>query len=158
MQKHLPLSNFLTINSNLIPMVNFLPNYISPLWTFHTLIVIYQLLPCIEEFIFNNSYATLGFPVCIQTFYNVTIIWIINYLTKGLLKNCLILSFKTFFSEDSNTLLKSCIQMTYDGTDNTSRKATIQLKVSILPLFLGGRWCVHHKYAADAGWNVMPEY
>ena len=54
---------------------------IFPVYIFHTLIVIYQPLPRME-FIIHNSYTTLQLAVCIQTCYNVTVFWALNYQIK----------------------------------------------------------------------------
>jgi hypothetical protein len=78
---------------------------------------IFHLPPPRMEFIFHNSYATLELPLCIQTFYNVIVFWLlIKLLNKGFLKNRLILSFKLvffFFPKYINTLLKSILSVTY---------------------------------------------
>jgi hypothetical protein len=47
------------------------------------------------EFTFYNSYSTLKLSVCIQTYNNATVFWVLSYLSR-ILKNHLILYSKLF--------------------------------------------------------------
>ena len=67
-RKELPLPHYLTYISNVIPMVNFLPDSkrkentsILHLYIFNIFKVIYQELPRMQ-FIFHNSHVTLRVP------------------------------------------------------------------------------------------------
>lgn len=54
---------------------------ILPLEIIFTLLVTYQSLPRMV-FLFHLLYVMIKFTVCIQTFYSVTVFWVLNYCIK----------------------------------------------------------------------------